>query len=168
MPDPSNTTASTLLGLRVALLELRGAMLAFEAQHASALAGVTSEHRASARNLLHYIVLRKQDLRTLQTQLASVGLSSIGRSEAHALSTVDTVLELLQHVLGIQAQTLSAAEIPCDLISGADRLESNSEAVLGPSPSDRSVRIMVTMPPEAARDYSVIHGAARERYGLYA
>jgi pyruvate kinase len=35
-------------------------------------------------------------------------------------------------------------------------LQRNTEALLGPAPHERSVRIMVTMPPEAATDYELV------------
>ena len=35
----------------------------------------------SARNLVHYMALRRHDLRELQDQLAAVGLSSLGRAD---------------------------------------------------------------------------------------
>jgi hypothetical protein len=48
-------------------------------------------HRRSARNLAHYLALRRHDIRPLQSQLALLGLSSLGRTESHALTAVQTV-----------------------------------------------------------------------------
>ena len=45
------------------------------------LTGVSDEHRASARNMLHYWAIRQYDLRDLQARLVAYGLSSVGRSE---------------------------------------------------------------------------------------
>jgi pyruvate kinase len=131
-------------------------MLELEQQHAKVLAAVAPEHRLSARNLLHYVALRKQDLRSLQTHLASIGLSSIGRSEAHALSSVNAVLDLIYRLL--QEPGLSdTVRAPCDLGSGAALLDTHSKKLFGPALHDRGVRIMVTMPSEAAADYSIVH-----------
>jgi pyruvate kinase len=41
------------------------------------------KHRLSATNLAHYLGLRKRDIRSLQLELAALGLSSLGRSEGH-------------------------------------------------------------------------------------
>ena len=45
-------------------------------------------HRRSAKNLAHYLALRRHDIRELQSQLALLGLSSLGRTEGHVLSAV--------------------------------------------------------------------------------
>ncbi|MGE0116013.1 MAG: pyruvate kinase [Steroidobacteraceae bacterium] len=147
---------SLLSALRNSLLQLKNAMLALEQQHTELLAGIAAQHQGSARNLLHYLAMRKQDLRALQTQLAGVGLSSIGRSEAHALSTVNAVLDLLDRILNTSTSIQIDAS-PCDLISGTHLLENHGIALLGPPPGERSVRIMVTMPGEAADDYTIVH-----------
>jgi pyruvate kinase len=44
-----------------------------------------------------------------------------------------------------------------DILSGADTLDRNTEALLGPAPAERRVRIMVTLPSEAAHDYPLVH-----------
>ena len=49
---------------------------------------VAPDRRASAKNLVHYVALRQQDLRELQTQLAQIGLSSLGRSESCVLESL--------------------------------------------------------------------------------
>lgn len=152
----SDARTDSLSELSETLMLLKTEMLAMEQQHANLLVGVAPEHVSSARNLLHYLAMRKQDLRSLQTQLASVGLSSIGRSEAHALSSVIAVLDLIGRILR-QPNPSAMANTPCDLSSGAALLDAHGLQLLGPVPKERGVRIMVTMPSEAATDYSVVH-----------
>jgi pyruvate kinase len=41
-------------------------------------------------------------------------------------------------------------------------LAAHTEALLGPAPANRRVRIMVTMPSNAARDYSLVHELVRK------
>jgi len=41
-------------------------------------------------------------------------------------------------------------------LRGWDLLERNTEALLGPSPKDRNVRIMVTMPSSASLDFGLV------------
>jgi len=77
------------------LSELRAEMLALESSGLNS-GKVGPDHQASARNLLHYLALRRHDLRGLQSQLASLGLSSLGRTEAQVLSTVDAVIAILE------------------------------------------------------------------------
>src|SRR5262245_24983400 len=58
------------------------------------------EYHHSARNLAHYLALRRRDIRELQSQLALVGLSSLGRTESHVLSSLDQVYRVLNRLLG--------------------------------------------------------------------
>src|ERR687898_793440 len=69
-----------------------------------ALDGLHPMYRESARNLLHYVALRRHDLRQLQGRLAALGLSSLGRAEAHALGAVDAVLRVLRRLAGRDAE----------------------------------------------------------------
>src|SRR5208282_5969299 len=45
-------------------------------------------HRASALNLLHYLGLRRHDIRHLQGRLADLGVSSLGRVESFVLASL--------------------------------------------------------------------------------
>src|SRR5215470_5493 len=51
--------------------------------------------RESARNLVHYVALRSHDIRPLQERLATVGLSSLGRTESHVVAGIDAVMRIL-------------------------------------------------------------------------
>ena len=73
-------------------------MIEFESRHAQVLSNIGAAHRTSAKNLLHYLAMRKRDLRSLQTDLAMLGLSSIGRAEAHALSAVNAVRNVVRQL----------------------------------------------------------------------
>jgi hypothetical protein len=52
-------------------------------------------HLASAQNLLAYLALRRHDIRPLQQTLSRLGVSSLGRCEADALTALDRVIEVL-------------------------------------------------------------------------
>src|SRR5215469_1956891 len=82
------------------LNSLRSGMLEQRARFAGELARTHMVYRKSAENLLHYLSLRHHDVRPLQEQLALFGLSSLGRSEAHVLATVDAVLSVLCRLAG--------------------------------------------------------------------
>src|SRR5450631_1661092 len=140
--------------IRRSLLELRDAMVDLENQEGNLLRDVTREHRLSVRNLIHYIAMRRKDLRELQTGLANIGMSSIGRSEAYALSSVNSVIDLADHILGERRAVKPAA--PCSHVVGAKLLDKHTRNLLGNPRADRTVRIMVTMPSEAAHDYGLV------------
>lgn len=105
----------------------------------------------SARNLVHYLALRRRDLRPLQEELARLGLSSLGRCEAHALSSIDAVIGLLARLLGTSL-TLSPSAGSPDFEQGLSLLDANTNALFGPSPTGRATRIMVTLSTEVAVD----------------
>ena len=145
---------SELPEIRRSLIELRDEMLDLEQQEADQLRGIAPEHRLSSRNLVHYVAMRRRDLRGLQTRLTDLGMSSIGRSEAYALSSVSRVVNLANHILGERIAADIAA--PCDHSLGAKLLDKHTRTLLGPPRSDRVARIMVTMPSEAAHNYHLV------------
>ena len=135
---------------------LRSEMLSLEASGQIDSAGVHPEHRISATNLIHYLALRRHDIRQLQAQLATLGLSSLGRTEPHVIGGVHAVMNALRRLAGSNADPAEIPEGAPEIGEGAELLEKNTEALLGPAPAGRSVRIMVTMPTEAATDYDLV------------
>ena len=107
----------------------------------------------SSRNLAHYIALRHRDVRSLQEELAQLGLSSLGRAEAHVMATLDAVLAAVYGLARRRWQHLPRA---LDFREGNRLLREHAETLLGPSPTNRAVRIMVTVPSEAASDYALV------------
>jgi pyruvate kinase len=136
------------------LQKLRADALALEHEFASTIEGVEHAHRASARNLLHYLALRQSDLRDLQADLAQLGLSRLGRAEAHTLNSIDAVMHALRALADLPRLRQTAPEV--DFTSGAKKLSEHAMALFGASPDRHSGRIMVTMPSEAAQDPALI------------
>ncbi len=135
---------------------LRSEMLQLEASGMLDSAGVHADHRASAVNLIHYLALRRHDIRQLQSQLASLGLSSLGRTESHVISGLHAVMKVLNQLAGSSEPPFDLPDGAPAIGDGAALLEKNSEVLLGPAPAGRTVRIMVTMPSEAATDYDLV------------
>ena len=113
------------------------------------------EFLPSARNLAHYLSLRRHDLRDLQLRLMPWGLSSLGRCEARVLPTLNAVADALT-ALGAPETGPEAEPDTEDFFRGHALLRAHSEAVLGPARPNRTGRIMVTLPPEAARAYELV------------
>ncbi len=116
-------------------------------------------HVLGVSNLDHYLALRSSDLRPLQTVLTSFGLSSLGRSESRVLSTIEAVLRAVRALSGMPECLPTIGERSAMMpgaddreSGGPDPLERNAAALLGPQPSMRQTRIMVTMPADAADD----------------
>jgi pyruvate kinase len=138
-----------LSALRRELTALRETMLREERVPASPVDG--TDHDKSARNLRHYLSFRRHDVRPLQERLARVGLSSLGRSEAHVLASVDAVLRLLGRVAG-NASALAPALTAPTFDEGRSLLDLHAAALMGPSPESRTARIMVTLSSDVADD----------------
>jgi pyruvate kinase len=142
--------------LHAQVLLLRRVVTEYAERYAARLKSVHPAHLASAHNLLHYMCLRRQDLRPLQAQLAELGLSSLGRSESHVLSTLDAVAAMLSAAASRpRRHTPDAPESP-DLRHSQDLALRTELALLGPRPRRRAVRIMVTLPGEVAGDYALM------------
>ena len=112
---------------------------------------------ASAVNLLHYLALRRHDLRKIQSELHALGLSSLGRSEAYVLRSLEAVLSVLQQLQGDKPQITPISPARPDFAMGRQLLELHTTELLGPPPAGRRVRIMVTMPTDAGDCYELIH-----------
>ncbi|NVO85737.1 pyruvate kinase [Hymenobacter terrestris] len=167
MPEPvqhlpyARRHAPALTELLAELTTLRADMLRLAEQASDQLQAVHPGFRSSAHNLLHYLALRQHDRRDLQQRLAALGLSSLGRAEAHALATVESVLAIVQALLE-PATAVPAPETTPDFEGGPQRLAEHSNACLGPAPAAHNVRIMVTMPGEAAGNYELVRNLLRE------
>lgn len=107
----------------------------------------------SATNLAAYVGLRRHDLRTLQQQLATLGLSSLGRCEAHVLLTLDSVIHVLQHMVGDLRPARQIPDSARDIGRDQALLKQHTGALLGEAPQKRWTRFMVTLPSEAAEEY---------------
>ena len=138
---------------------LRQEVLAYEQTRRADIKRAAPDCRASARNLIHYLAVRQHDLRSLQRGLSRLGLSSLGRMEANVLPTLNAVLLALRSLPGQPTPvqfSLNSGGPDTDLESGDRLLRLHTLRLLGPSPARRNVRIMVTMPTEAADDPTVI------------
>ncbi|MGC9458083.1 MAG: pyruvate kinase [Halothiobacillaceae bacterium] len=121
------------------------------------LCSLSPDEQASRANLHHYLNLRSTDLRSLQERLSESGLASLGHCEGHVLHDLDQILRLVHAVLGEPLPELAdPADPPVDPCTATRILAQNTAHVLGPLPPNRAVRIMVTMPSEAADDPGLV------------
>jgi len=143
--------------LRDQLEDLRDRLVAAEERHHGAIAGAAPAHRASARNLIHYAALRSSDLTDLQWRLTEAGLSSLGRSEAAVLGSVEAVLDVLVRIDGDPGR---AGRNPTALTPRVARelQVERTRTILAAPPERRRAEIMVTMPTNAATDAGLVGG----------
>jgi len=129
--------------------ELRGLLRAIDVRPpVTGSDRVVERHGPGAVNLADYLALRVQDLRPLQARLARLGVSSLGRAEAHVRTTLAAALRACEVLAGQAPGPVDASGFD----EGPGRLAANAAALLGPEPEGRRVRIMVTLPSSAADD----------------
>jgi pyruvate kinase len=146
--------------------ELRHAALTAEQEFGADLDLAAPSMRESAYNLVHYLAVRRHDVRQLQDELSRLGLSSLGRMEAHVMASLQAVLQVL-HALRPQANSTPMPEdVPITFDTGTALLVEHANAILGPAPPGRDTRIMVTMPGEAANDADLIQGLVDAGMGI--
>lgn len=154
-PEVRRRLAALLAQIDGLLASLREAEISW----ARWLPAIAPEHRASARNLLHYWAIRQFDLRELQSGLAEFGLSSLGRSEAHVQATLAAVRAAIVAMADGGWQPPAPSAVPIEL--GPKILRQHSVELLGPRPAHRMTRIMVTLPTQAATDPDLVRELVR-------
>ena len=151
---------SPQIGILLAeLKEIRESCLAMEQEFGASIAQACPQSRRSVQNLVHYLAMRQHDLRDLQSRLASLGLSSLGRVESSALAGLEAVIAVLESLSGEEPPAVPEKMTPCvDFKTGPAILAAQADHLLGPVPKGRAVRIMVTMPSEAADSFELVKG----------
>ena len=131
------------------LVDLYNEILQAEKAHQNFIDSVHEDNRLSAANLIHYLALRRFDLRLIQDELTDIGISSLGRSESCVLWSLENVLNALGKKVHSPTKHISRKE-------GAELLLRNTRRLLGePHPGCQS-SIMVTLPTEAAENQKLL------------
>jgi pyruvate kinase len=110
----------------------------------------------SGLNFAQYLALRRRDLRPLQAVLSPWGLSSLGRIEAHVQPNLDAVLATLADIGRLDHPDLPKRPRPNQFLRGDRILANNTTEVFGVGSAGRRVRVMVTLPSEAASNYGLV------------
>ncbi len=131
------------------LLAIRQHILDYENRLAPRIRQVHPAYAASARNLVHYLALRQLDLRPIQAELVTFGLSSLGHSHGFVMSNLDAIIGLLQSA-GAASLPSRPYEPFVTFEQSRTLIERHTEALLGGRDRRRRVRIMVTLPIESA------------------
>lgn len=147
--NPLDRLIKQLSAIRVEMLDLETTTLAEQCD-------LHESHRESAKNLLHYMALRRHDLRHIQDSLAVQGLSSLGRAESHVRANVDSIENVVRRLLSTDDDECLPSNDALSYEEGLSLLKAHTKTLLGAKPAHRTVRIMVTMPSEAADDYHFV------------
>jgi pyruvate kinase len=127
---PSSNAAEQLIQI---LSALKQGALDLETCYLEHIDQAQDRYRHSARNLLHYISLRQNDIRAMQDDLAELGLTRLGRAEPHVMGSLDAVLATLHALAG---RPVLRAHDPQQMRTGKALLAEHNQALLGnPNPN---------------------------------
>ena len=140
--------------IRTSLQDIHDRATALERKYAEALSQVHPSFREGARNLVHYLALRKFDTHELRRDLRRLGLYSLAHAERNVLGTISAVRNALATLTGENDADMGSLEKV--LASANPTADEHRRAILGPSPDGRHVSIMVTLPTEAAENEELV------------
>jgi len=127
----------------------------FEAKYVAELSKIHPNFIKSARNLIHYRALRKEDITAVQNKLANMGLSRLDKPEGHVMASLLASRAILESLLNNSPIKKHKAELT---FKKSNRLgKSNAKSLLGYRSKGRRTRIMVTLPTEVAHNYQLAH-----------
>jgi pyruvate kinase len=107
----------------------------------------------AAHNLACYLALRRHDISALQASLSQRGLSSLGRSEAHVVASLDALRATLARLAGAGAPPFPA---PGRMEAGGRALARARDRFFGEDVIGARTRIMATLPTAAAADRGLV------------
>lgn len=126
-----------------------------EQDRRAAIDAVAPEHLLGAANLVHYVALRKRDLRDLQNDLLDIGATSLATTEADVRAKVRAARNVVGALAG-ENGPWDIEAINAAIDQGDEVLEYNVLQTLGPLRDGGNTRIMVTLPSEAATDPGLV------------
>lgn len=141
---------NTLSAIRQQLEQLESNMLAESGKRILGLPNLHAEQIPAAKNLIHYMILRNQDLRNLQDLLHINGLSSLASSESHVHRQLQAIMERLgKHY---EPHELSS----CTYEASHRWIETKSCHLFGSEQKCEVPAIMVTFDTSFANNYALI------------
>ncbi len=128
-----------------------------EEKYSAVLADLHPHFKLSGANLIHYLVLRSNEVRHLQEFLHQQGLSSLTNLESHTLFQVRNVLGWLQGT-----SRISRNNSVCDFKTAVDLQEKHAEQLLGEFPNQDRPHIMVTFSVDMIKDRKLVEEMLNE------
>jgi len=132
------------------LKELLNKMNSFVDENNDILSSLNPSNRRSAENLMHYLVLRNEDMRSLQDRLHNQGLSSLASSEGH----VKRQLQMILRRLGNDIPDSGLSDL--DYITGKKIISERSRELFGSKKTYGIPFLMVTFDTDFADNYNLV------------
>ena len=141
---------NSLIELRVAVERIYQNQKTAEQNAEKIISHVHPAQKQSLANLIHYLALRREDLRPLQDELHDAGLSSLASAESHILRQVQAVLQRLGVVFSKNEISMG------DATDGASLLHQRAKALFGLKKNQSIPHLMVTFESGMANDYMAV------------
>ncbi len=116
---------------------------------------VHQQYKASAKNLYRYLLLRSNDLRTIQNGLSEHGISSLGSGAGYVYHNVSSALRLVKLLLGKSWQPHNDVQT-IGFSKSKKLLRKHANLLFNSENKVHATGIMVTMPDEAAHDTELL------------
>jgi len=141
---------TSIESIREELLTLETKMATEVGLRLNTLNGLHVEQFESGKNLIEYLTLRKEDLRSLQDDLHVHGLSSLASSESHIRRQVQAILERL-------GKSYAEEELDtCTYSFSKKRIRDKSQKLFGKQLLEDIPSLMVTFDSGFADNYPLI------------
>lgn len=135
------------------LNEIINAALELEQCYSDKISRVHPDFKQSAKNLIHYMALRRFDIGDLQETLSNMGLSPFDHIEPYVMRSLLMTKVILQRLIGEMYPVSERKTI--SLKKSRKILSANTRELFGRKSKKRRTRIMVTMPSEVAEDSKI-------------
>ena len=132
------------------LNELEIKMLLEAEKRQSLFTNIHPAQRLAARNLVHYLALRCEDVRELQDSLHEHGLSSLASAESHIHSQVQSILQRLDKHYAPEELDV------CNYQFSVKQTTGKSKILFGEKTDPLSPYLMVTFDSSFAENYTLI------------
>jgi pyruvate kinase len=140
----------SLVQIKKQLLELEKKMLSVVEAKQEIFKNIHPQQLQAAQNLLHYLVLRSEDIREVQDALHIYGLSSLASSESHIHRQLQAILQRLgKKYLARELDT-------CDFTFNQQQILHKSQLLFGVKNDALVPYIMVTFDASFANNYALI------------
>ncbi|MEX0288136.1 MAG: pyruvate kinase [Flavobacteriaceae bacterium] len=126
-----------------------------EAEVQELIRDVHPVYHKSVKNLIHYNGFRKFDLRKIQKKFRYLGLTRLAHAEGHVMSSLLKSKFILQRLLGDPSPPNLKSGL--SIKNGERILAKHAKELFGFRSKGRRVRIMVTLPTEAAYNYNLVY-----------
>ena len=110
--------------------------------------------KKSALNLAQYRAVRRMDIRELQYKLGNLNISRLARAEAHIMSSLNDLRYILLSLL--KEEDLKPKKGTISNKKALKLLHGHTKDLFGYRSEGRRVRIMVTLPSEAAYNFNMV------------